>query len=237
MSAMNDEEAIRLAVVGATSKKEVLQNLGVKDSSARQRQLNDACDKFGILLPVYSGHSATRPFTRTLEEILVEDSTYTSRDRLKKRLISEGKLENLCAACGLAPEWNGQPLMLQLDHINGVSNDHRIENLRFLCPNCHTQTDTYCGRNLRKGKTCADCNRGISPRFTRCRACASGWDPAKEDSLTKIDWPSCDSLVLRLESEQYGVVASDLGVTANAIRKHLRARGVEPPRKYKPRAS
>ena len=44
-------------------------------------------------------------------------------------------------------EWLGKPLVLQLDHINGVRDDHRLENLRFLCPNCHSQTDTYGGKN------------------------------------------------------------------------------------------
>lgn len=45
------------------------------------------------------------------------------------------------------PVWAGKPIVLHLDHINGVRNDNRLENLRWLCPNCHSQTDTYCGRN------------------------------------------------------------------------------------------
>ena len=49
--------------------------------------------------------------------------------------------------CGIS-EWLGNPLALQLDHINGVNNDHRLTNLRFLCPNCHSQTDTYAGKNM-----------------------------------------------------------------------------------------
>lgn len=55
-----------------------------------------------------------------------------------------------CSLCGLLPVWNNKPLTLQVDHINGVNNDHRIENLRLLCPNCHTQTDTFGARNIRK---------------------------------------------------------------------------------------
>ncbi|MGB2240169.1 MAG: HNH endonuclease [Pseudomonadales bacterium] len=52
-----------------------------------------------------------------------------------------------CSSCGIGDEWNGKPITLQLDHINGVNNDHRLDNLRMLCPNCHSQTDTWCGRN------------------------------------------------------------------------------------------
>jgi HNH endonuclease len=88
---------------------------------------------------------------RPLSEILVEGSTYTDRYRIKKRLLREGLLPNACAVCGIS-EWQGRPLVLELDHINGIGDDHRFENLRLLCPNCHSQTDTYCGRNIRIGR-------------------------------------------------------------------------------------
>ena len=79
----------------------------------------------------------------TLDEILVENSTYLDLSRLKKRLIKNGLLEYKCAICGNTGEWNGNPLSLQLDHINGNHTDNRLENLRLLCPNCHSQTDTF----------------------------------------------------------------------------------------------
>ena len=82
----------------------------------------------------------------SLDEILIENSTYANISRLKERLVREGKLEYKCQNCGIK-EWQSKPLSLHLDHINGKNNDHRIENLRFLCPNCHSQTDTYAGRN------------------------------------------------------------------------------------------
>lgn len=82
----------------------------------------------------------------SLDEILIENSTYANISRLKERLVREGKLEYKCQKCGIK-EWQSKPLSLHLDHINGKNNDHRIENLRFLCPNCHSQTDTYAGRN------------------------------------------------------------------------------------------
>lgn len=68
---------------------------------------------------------------------------------LKKRLLQEGLLQERCVSCGAPPIWCGKPLTLHLDHINGDSKDHRLENLRLLCPNCHSQTLTYAGRNKR----------------------------------------------------------------------------------------
>ena len=82
-----------------------------------------------------------------LDEILIENSTYANISRLKARLIKENRLEYKCAFCGNTGEWLGQKLTLQLDQNKRKNNDHRIENLRFLCPNCHSITPTYAGKN------------------------------------------------------------------------------------------
>jgi len=79
--------------------------------------------------------------------VLVQGSTYDV-PLLKRRLVEEGLLAPRCASCGLGETWEGAPLVLHLDHINGDRTDNRLENLRFLCPNCHSQTETYCGRNI-----------------------------------------------------------------------------------------
>lgn len=84
---------------------------------------------------------------RPLAEILVQNSSLRGNDRLKPRLLKAGLLNNRCYECNLKPLWQGKPLVLVLDHINGVSSDYRIENLRFLCPNCNSQQKTFAGRN------------------------------------------------------------------------------------------
>lgn len=78
-----------------------------------------------------------------LQDILVENSTYTNNQSLKRRLIKEGLLKYECSKCGNTGIWNNKPLTLQLEHINGNHKDNRIENLTLLCPNCHSQTETY----------------------------------------------------------------------------------------------
>ena len=72
--------------------------------------------------------------------------TPTRSDRLKRSLRENGRLET-CEVCGCPPEWNGKPLVLQVDHINGKRWDNRPENIRWICPNCHTQTETFGSRN------------------------------------------------------------------------------------------
>lgn len=88
---------------------------------------------------------------RPLSEILVKDSTYTSSNHLRLRLIKEGVFEQKCYECGLT-DWRGKPVSFALEHKNGTHSDNRLENLTILCPNCHSQTPTYSGKN--KGKLC-----------------------------------------------------------------------------------
>lgn len=71
---------------------------------------------------------------------------------LKRRMIKEGLIENKCQKCGQGDVWNGEPLTLQLHHMNGNRKDHQKSNLQILCPNCHSQTSTFAGR--RKGESC-----------------------------------------------------------------------------------
>lgn len=86
---------------------------------------------------------------KPLVDILVCHSN-CCRYHLKRRLIKEGLLSNKCDICGQIPVWNNTPLVMILDHINGIPDDNRLVNLRLLCPNCNSQTDTFSGRNNRR---------------------------------------------------------------------------------------
>jgi len=91
-------------------------------------------------------------YTRTLDEILIKDSPVCNRGStgIKRRLLKAGVLKEICIECGQTNKHNGKKLVLQLDHINGDNNDYRIENLRILCPNCHSQTNTFAGKNQKE---------------------------------------------------------------------------------------
>jgi hypothetical protein len=120
----------------------------------------------------------TRMQSKTpIQDFLVENSSTMNSSYLKNRLLKEGILKNKCALCGQGPEWNGKPLSLQLDHIDGVHNNNSPENLRLLCPNCHSQTVTFCRRkdkkrknvktkiqNIKKSEFCNSCGKPITNR-------------------------------------------------------------------------
>ena len=92
---------------------------------------------------VLRGDLVARPRLAPLNRILL---TSRSRTTVKRRLIQAGILFNMCEECG-ATEWRGKPLSIQIDHRNGIRDDHRLENLRMLCPNCHSQTATFGAKN------------------------------------------------------------------------------------------
>ncbi len=93
---------------------------------------------------VQRGAVRARPAGMPLEELL--SSRTRNRVHIKQRLIRLGLKEHACEECGIT-DWLGMPLSLELHHVNGDGKDHRLENLQLLCPNCHSQTDTWGGRN------------------------------------------------------------------------------------------
>lgn len=79
------------------------------------------------------------------EEVFIRESSFTTQ-LVKRRIVEQNLIKYQCAICNNDATHNNKPLTLQLDHINGNNRDHRLKNLRFLCPNCHTQTETYGGK-------------------------------------------------------------------------------------------
>lgn len=146
-----------LAVSKSTSMAQTIKSLGLSEKSAGNYvTIKRNVEALGLDTSHWLGQAwisdpGKSRFLRTpLSEILVEGSSY-STSNLRVRLIEEGLKEQKCESCGIS-EWLGRSIPLELDHINGVSNDHRIENLRILCPNCHALTPTWRGRNNRKAK-------------------------------------------------------------------------------------
>jgi hypothetical protein len=150
-------DAFSSAVANNISIGGVLHALGCGVSGTNYRRVHNMVRDLHLDTSHWLGAAYLRGKTHSwspaipLSEILVERSTYTDRMRLKRRLVAAGLVPYACADCGIS-EWQDRPLVRQLDHLNGVGDDNRLENLRLLCPNCHSQTSTYCGRNARQGR-------------------------------------------------------------------------------------
>jgi Zn finger protein HypA/HybF involved in hydrogenase expression len=145
---------LRKAVATSVSVREAIGKLGLVPAGGNYKLFRLHVDRLALDTSHFLGQAANRgrKFTdlhsRSLESILHRGIKYTNTSSLKRRLLQAGRLENKCAWCGIS-EWRGAPLSLHLDHINGDNLDHCEENLRLLCPNCHSQTKTYCGKRRR----------------------------------------------------------------------------------------
>jgi len=153
-SPLHDEDRLRKLCAESYSIKEVLDKLGLRAAGGNYKQLKMYAEKFGITLPQQDAQHLQRKTegarqARKVSDELVfcAESEYTNRYQIKRRLRAMG-WKWICSTdgCGVSEEWLGKPMSLQLDHINGIHNDNRIENLRLLCPNCHSQTETFAGR-------------------------------------------------------------------------------------------
>ena len=145
-----DDESIISAISNTITMAEAARKLDMDFRSFRNR-----AKALGVYSPnqgkkgIDLGENRYRaPNKFSLEEILSNKRPYQSF-KLKLRLIAEGLKENQCEICGIS-EWNDQPLNCQLDHIDGNKNNNNLENLRIICPNCHSQTETFGFKNGRK---------------------------------------------------------------------------------------
>ncbi len=156
-----------------------------------------------------------------ISKILIENSSY-NRGHLKKRLLSELGWENKCSKCNNNGDWLGQPLTIQLDHINGISNDNRIENLRLLCPNCHSQTNTHSGKRFVK-HFCTFCNKKVSKNSKYCTECYIKYIHKKQAiKMRKVDRPDLNFLVSEVNLNGYQATGKKYGVTGNTIKKWIK---------------
>lgn len=203
-----NKQELEQAVRNSKTIKEVLIRLGLRAAGGSYKQFKRYCSEWEIDYSHFSTASdraadLSRRTKIPMKQILVENSTY-SRASLKRRLYKEGHKERKCELCGQGEEWRGKKMSLILDHINGVHNDNRLENLRIVCPNCNATLPTHCGRKKKKAE--------INP----------DWRHKPRPYAEKIDWPDNQTLRQMIEDSNYSAVGRKLGVSDNAVRKRLK---------------
>lgn len=171
MDMYSDEEFYDI-VMSSYSYKECLQKLGYFSNSGDNT--NRLKNKIAMQNIDVSHFIRAAHITRNEENIFTINST-ADQSVLRRWYISGQYSDYICAICGQEPFWNGKKMSLILDHINGVNNDDRLENLRWVCPNCNQQLDTTNGKNKKiyekNTNRCVDCGKPIFKQSIRCLEC------------------------------------------------------------------
>lgn len=224
------ETEARAAVASSYSWSEALRALGMCPTGGGASTLKKYAALWSISTahfdPNVGKHRCNVARRARLESILVRGSTF-SRGTLKKRLYEAGLKSRECEMCGQGELWHGRRMSLILDHINGVRDDHRIENLRIVCPNCATTLSTHCGRNVRRQRTCEHCDGLFEPGRREHRYCSiecanreAGLGVPRPSSR-KVERPPLAQLERDLEEMSFCAVGRKYGVSDNAVRKWL----------------
>lgn len=178
---------------------------------------------------------AMRSKRRPVQALLTDHST-VARSALKRRLYEEGIKERACELCGQDETWNGRQMSLILDHINGVRDDNRLENLRIVCPNCNATLETHCGRAVQHPTViaaCAGCSISFKlnrPEQRYCStSCAARHLPRDHHRHRRAVRPALDVLLVMIDCGGYEEVARRFGVSAASIRKWIVDYGAVPP--------
>lgn len=209
------KEEMSVILKESKSLREVIVKFGLSpNGSGGYRNIKNKISSFGLEIPSYKYYGDHQKYNKKdNNEIFIENSTYPRKD-LKKRLIKDKLINYSCEICGNDGNHQEKTLSLQLDHKNGINNDNRIENLRFLCPNCHSQTSTYGGKS-RKGSYICECGNEMYKTSTKCRKCLS-----IEQRI--VERPPIEQIKEDVITFGYSGAGRKYGVSDNAIRKWLK---------------
>jgi hypothetical protein len=224
------EAELRAVVATSRSLSEVLRHFGLRVAGGNFRLLRHWCAVWGISTEHFSLEWPVPRRERTpLAEILVEHSSF-SRGHLKERLYEEGVKARRCELCGQGEQWRGRRMGLILDHVNGVADDNRLENLRIVCPNCAATLDTHCGRQNRivEERACEHCGSTFVRRTRGQRFCSRRCSlaaPRAERALAarRVVRPPYEQLRAEVAADGWSAVGRRYGVSDNAVRKWVRA--------------
>lgn len=208
---------------------EVLAYFGLKNHGSNYKTVRDRAQHENINLNILYENGKSYRISKLSENkkvVSLEDifsgKEYASSSTLRRKLLKANVIANECSICGHSGNWNNIPLSLQLDHIDGNPKNNSLSNLRLLCPNCHSQTSNFAGKNKRipdkvhEPKYCEICGRETKGFTSWCHLCSV----LKNRKI--LDRPSREDLIKLLKVNSYVSVGKMYNVSDNAIRKWLK---------------
>lgn len=218
------KERLQELVNECTSKRELARKIGYRSIGDNWDTIQRVLDKFDISIEHFTGRRPGQE-ARSPENIFIENST-ADQATLRRWYLKGNYTPYKCAICGQEPFWNGRELTLTLDHINGINNDDRLENLRWVCPNCDRQTNTFAGKNVKKKPQstkhyCLDCGKEIFRTSMRCPECA------RKHRRQEHEVPvSRDELKKLIRNTPFTTIAKEFGYSDKAVAKWCKKLGL-----------
>lgn len=213
------KEEIEQIIKNSTTIPDFLKKIGYKSDATKTREVvMKRIKKYNLDISCLK--QRPKCIQRNEENIFVKDST-ASQNTLRK-WYKKGKYTSyICSICKQEPIWQGKELTLILDHINGQNHDNRLENLRWVCPNCNQQLDTTGYKKIRVSQKetqkyyCKDCGKEISRGAERCLLCLKKVKtiPLEEMLVTR------EELKNLIRTKSFSEIGKQYGVSDNAIRK------------------
>lgn len=209
-------EELSSIVKNSQTYREVLRKLGYStESGNNNRTLKNRLLKYNISTEHFINEN--HRVIRNPKNIFIENST-ASQKTLRDWYLKGSYTEYKCSICGQEPFWNGKEMTLILDHINGYNKDNRLENLRWVCPNCNIQLDTTNGKNrktLKKKHYCIDCGKEIGQSSLRCYSC-----DGKRRSVPLEKMPiTREELKQLIRTKPFTQIGIQFQISDNGIRK------------------
>ena len=208
------DDQLTIAVKNSITITGVLDALNIARSGNSAKTIRDNIKRLKLDISHWKKRSQTCIKPIDNNNIFIINS-HASVSHIRRIVLKQNIKKYKCKICKIS-SWQNKPITLQLDHINGIKSDNRLENLRWLCQNCHSQTENW-GSKKRANK-CLNCKTKISSKAKRCNSCANKTTPRK----TKIKWPNLKELKYMTDKYGFSKTGRILGISDNAIRKTIK---------------
>lgn len=223
-----EKEQLQKLLTESSSLAEVISKLSLAICGAQYKNLSKRIKEDTLDISHFSNLRFTKKaiaIQMLPDEIIFCENSTVTRNCVKNRIKKEKIMPYECKKCSNNGTWQNEKLSLQLEHINGIRNDNRVENLCWLCPNCHSQTSTFAGKNIKMSRISI-----YKPR-TKPSDINPNWRSDKASiQPTKITWPNIEEMKRLVWQKSLNSLSKILGVSDVSVARYCDKHHIDRPK-------